>query len=109
VNACSFAVDHEDLEHLLNHIDHLVKVGGIEHVGLGLDFADYLLQHLSPGERAGADPDGVKPVDGLPGDEDISRIAERLAGRGYSASDIDLVMGENFARVFKETLGVKIS
>jgi len=109
VNACSFAVDHEDLEHLLNHIDHLVSVGGIEHVGLGPDFADYLLQHLSPGERAGADPDGVKPVDDLAGDEDIPRIAERLDGRGYSASDIDLVMGENFARVFKETLGVKIS
>jgi len=104
VNACSLYVESGDLEHLLNHIDHLVKIGGVEHVGLGLDFADYLVKYMTEGERARLPLDFMKPVDGLSGDEDFPRIAEGLAKRGYKSTDIDLIMGENLVRVFKEVL-----
>lgn len=104
VNACTLFVENGDLEHLLNHIDHLVRIVGIEHAGLGPDFADYLLPYMTEGERARLPLDGIKPVDGLAGDEDFPKIAEGLAKRGYSASDIDLLMGENFVRVFKKVL-----
>jgi len=102
VNACGLFVKPPDLEHLLNHIDHLVKVGSIEHTGLGPDFADYLLQYMTEKERLRIPLEWIKPVDGFTGDEKFSKIADELAKRGYKANDIDLIMGENFVRVFKE-------
>ena len=70
---------------LIDHIDHIAKVAGIDHVGIGSDF------------------DGVSslPV----GMEDISKlpnITYELLRRGYSEKDIRKVLGENFLRVFAE-------
>lgn len=104
VNACSAFVNPPDLEHLVDHIDHLVKVGGIEHAGLGPDFADYLLAYMTEVDKASLPLDGVMPVRGLPGDEAFPKFAEELARRGYKPADIDLIMGENFGRVFKDIL-----
>ncbi len=104
VNACSVFVDPPDFEHLVDHLEHIVKVGGVEHAGLGPDFADYLLIHMTEVEKASLPLDGVMPVQGLPGDEAFSRFAEELARRGYKPAEIDLIMGENFARVFKSVL-----
>jgi membrane dipeptidase len=104
VNACSAFVNPPDLEHLVDHIDHIVKVGGIEHAGLGPDFADYLLPYWTEIDKASIPLDGIMPVRGLPGDEAFSRIGEELATRGYKPADIDLIMGENFGRVFRGIL-----
>jgi len=72
---------------LLDHIDHIVKVAGIDHVGIGSDF------------------DGV-PLTGLPqGMEDISKLPTltyELMKRGYSDTDIKKFLGENLLRVMSE-------
>lgn len=69
---------------LLNHIDHIVKVAGIDHVGLGSDF------------------DGIEaPPRELNGAEDFPKITEGLVQRGYSAKDIKKILGGNFIRVLK--------
>jgi membrane dipeptidase len=104
VNACSVFVDPPDLAHLVDHIDHIVKVGGIEHAGLGPDFADYLLAYMTEVEKSTLPIDGIAPVRGFPGDEAFPKVAEELARRKYKGADIDRVMGDNFARVFKEIL-----
>lgn len=104
VNAASLFVEPPDLFHLVDHIEHLVKVAGREHVGLGLDFCDYLLQYRSPAEKAHLRPRGYQPVDGLGGDRDVPKIPLLLAERGYPPDTIDLIMGENFLRVFKAVL-----
>jgi membrane dipeptidase len=104
VNACSVFVDPPELARLVDHIEHIVKVGGIEHAGLGPDFADYLLVYMTEVDKASMPLDGIKPVRGLPGDEAFSKFSEELAKRGYKAREIDLIMGENFARVFKNIL-----
>jgi membrane dipeptidase len=69
---------------LLDHIDHIVKVAGIDHVGLGSDF------------------DGIEapPLD-LDGVEDLPNITAGLLQRGYSEKDIRKILGENFIRVLK--------
>ena len=71
---------------LIDHIDHMVKVAGIDHVGLGSDFD-------------GVDdlPEGLTGIDGLP------RITLELVKRGYKDEDILKILGGNFLRVFEAT------
>jgi membrane dipeptidase len=104
INSIGRFVDPPDLPHLMDHVDHLVKVAGREHVGLGLDFCYYLLEHKSPVERSGMRPGAYLSVDGLSGDQDVPKIPALLAERGYPAETIDLIMGGNFLRVFKAVL-----
>jgi membrane dipeptidase len=70
---------------VVDHIEHIIKVAGIDHVGLGSDF------------------DGI---DSTPEQlEDVSKyalITQELLNRGYKPDQIRKVLGENFMRVFRE-------
>ena len=103
INACTFIVGDGDIELLLDHIDHIIKIGGIEHVGLGPDFIDYALKYFPEADRAKL-PVGTESVAGMACDEDIFQIAAGLKQRGYASRDINLVMGENFIRIFRTIL-----
>jgi membrane dipeptidase len=71
---------------LIDHIDHIAKVAGIDHVGLGSDFDGV----------SGATPQGIDSAADLP------KITQALLDRGYSANDIRKILGENLLRVFRE-------
>ena len=71
---------------LIDHIDHIAKVAGIDHVGLGSDFDGV----------SGATPAGMDSAADLP------NITQALLDRGYSAEDIHKILGGNVLRVFKE-------
>lgn len=71
---------------LIDHIDHIAKVAGIDHVGLGSDFDGV----------SGAIPTGIDSAADLP------RITQALLDRGYSADDIHKVLGGNLLRVFTD-------
>ncbi len=66
------------LKMLIDHIDHIAKVAGVDHVGLGSDFDGV----------SGATPQGIDSAADLP------KI------RGYSAEDIKKILGGNLLRVF---------
>ena len=70
---------------LIDHIDHIVKVAGIDHVGIGADF-----------DGAVDMPEGAQDVSMLP------NITYELLKRGYSEKDVRKILGENFLRVFGE-------
>ena len=70
---------------IADHIDHIVKVAGIDHVGIGADF-----------DGANDFPEGAGDVSMLP------NITYELLKRGYSEKDIRKILGENFLRVFAE-------
>jgi membrane dipeptidase len=70
---------------LIDHFDHIVKVAGIDHVGIGADF-----------DGAVDMPEGAQDVSMLP------NITYELLKRGYSEQDIRKVLGENFLRVFAQ-------
>src|ERR1700674_286039 len=74
------------LKSLIDNIDHIAKVAGIDHVGLGLDFDGV----------SGATPEGIDSVADLP------KITQALLDRGYSAADIKKILGANTLRVFRE-------
>ncbi len=69
---------------LMDHLDYIVKMIGVDHVGLGSDF------------------DGIEaPPRELTGVQDFPLITKALLERGYSKKDIRKILGENFLRVFK--------
>jgi membrane dipeptidase len=74
------------LKSLIDHIDHIAKVAGVDHVGLGSDFDGV----------SGALPQGIDSAADLP------KITQALLDRGYSASDIHKILGGNLLRVFGE-------
>ncbi len=69
---------------LIDHIDHVAKIAGIDHVGLGSDFDGV----------SGATPQGMDSAADLP------KITQALLDRGYSAEDIKKILGGNLLRVF---------
>jgi len=81
---------------LIDHIDHIVKVAGIDHVGIGADF-----------DGANDMPEGAQDVSMLP------NITYELLKRGYNERDIRKILGENLLRVMAEaervSAGRKIS
>jgi membrane dipeptidase len=74
------------LKSLIDHIDHIAKVAGVDHTGLGADWDGV----------DGATPQGMDSVADLP------KITQALLDRGYSADDIRKILGENLLRVFRE-------
>src|ERR1700688_511327 len=74
------------LKSLIDHIDHIAKIAGIDHVGLGSDFDGV----------SGATPQGIDSAADLP------KITQALLDRGYSAEDIKKILGGNILRVFRQ-------
>jgi len=72
------------LEDVLDHIDHVVEIAGIDHVGIGSDF-DGVGDSL---------PVGLKDV------SDYPNLIEGLLRRGYAEADIRKILGENLLRVW---------
>ena len=70
---------------LMDHLDYIVKLVGVNHVGLGSDF------------------DGINSApQGLDGVQDFPKITDELVKRGYKKKDIKKILGENVLRVFKD-------
>ena len=72
------------IEDVLDHIDHAVKIAGVDHVGLGADMY----------------PRTPSPV-GIRGVQDYPHITRGLKKRGYSDEDIVKILGGNLLRVWK--------
>jgi membrane dipeptidase len=74
------------LSALIDHIDHIARIAGVDHVGLGSDF------------------DGVygQLPEGIDSPADLPRITEALLARGYAPEDCRKILGGNLLRVFRE-------
>ncbi len=76
------------IKDVVEHINHLVKIVGLDYVGLGSDF------------------DGTKKLPlGLEGTDKVPNITEELLNQGYKTKDIKKILGENWLRVFKKVVG----
>lgn len=71
-------------ERIIEHMDHMVKLVGVDHVGLGSDF------------------DGATMPEGMDDASFLPRITQALLDRGYSEADIRKILGGNTLRVMEE-------
>jgi membrane dipeptidase len=72
-------------EKIIEHIDHVVKLAGADHVGLGSDF------------------DGATMPDGMDDCSKLPKITEALVRKGYADDDIRKILGGNLLRVMEQT------
>ena len=70
--------------HVADHIDHIVKVAGIDHVGIGCDF------------------DGGGGIEGVFDVSEVKNITIELVKRGYKEEEIRKIWGGNIMRVFRD-------
>jgi len=73
-----------DWTKIIEHIDHAVKVAGVDHVGLGSDF------------------DGANMPYGMEDASKLPKITDALLKKGYSEGDVKKILGENTLRVMSE-------
>ena len=87
-----FITDGEDpatLDMLLDHVDHMVGVSGVDHVGLGSDFDGFF----------GPPPVGLEDVSCTP------NVTAGLLARGYSETDTKKILGGNWLRAIRQVVG----
>ena len=70
---------------LIDHFDHVIKVAGIDHVGIGTDFDGF--------------PTPPAEIDSA---ADLPKVTAALMARGYSADDMRKLLGGNLLRVFRD-------
>ena len=73
-----------DFSKIIEHIDHAVKVAGVEHVGLGSDF------------------DGANMPYGMEDATKLPNVTEALLKKGYSEGEVKKILGENTLRIMTE-------
>ena len=73
---------------VVDHIDHIIEVAGIDHVGIGTDF------------------DGGGGVEDCFDVSEMGNITRELVKRGYTLKEIEKIWGGNFMRVFREVESV---
>lgn len=81
--------DPVSVEDVLDHFDHAAKLAGVEHVGLGSDFD--------------LDAHPTYDIAGLNNASRVYELTEGLVRRGYSDSQIALMLGGNFERVLGQS------
>ncbi|WP_234122713.1 dipeptidase [Clostridium hydrogenum] len=104
LNAYSEFVDMDEknrtIDRLCDHIDHMVEVMGIDHVGLGFDFFNYFEEENVEEFKS----DNTPPIENF---EDITKaqnLINCLVKRGYSREDIEKIEHKNFIRVIRKCL-----
>ena len=86
------------IDQFIDHVDHIVKIAGIAHVGIGFDLCDSFKDFLQL-EKSLDSHDIIKTHAGL------GEFTAGLILRGYNDEEIIAILGGNFLRIFSELLG----
>lgn len=90
------------IDDVVNHVERIADLAGIEHVGFGFDFYDYNLKYMSKAEREYMID--VSTAKGLEDDSAVGNLGPILRDRGWSDAEVDAVLLGNFARVMEDVL-----
>ena len=89
------------MERFAEHAFHMIDVMGIDHVGFGFDFGDY----LSPATTASYMSQASYYIPGLETCRKVPAFIELLRKRGLSEKELQKIARDNFLRVLRETVG----
>lgn len=92
----AFVGSSPDLDDLLDHFDHVARLVGVEHVGLGSDV------DVTAADPATGRPHPFYSIRGLDPVARVFQIADGLLHRGYGRREVELVLGGNFLRALGE-------
>ena len=94
------------LDLLLDYVDYVVQLVGVDHVGIGLDFAEgwpdspfHRKRLIEIDGRIYDWPEGIETTTKWP------NVTRGLVSRGYADDEIEKILGGNFLRVFEEVIG----
>jgi len=119
--------DPATLEDFMHHVDYVVRLVGVDHVGIGLDSTEFQAAFSKHGVMSDRDfpperhqrifkPEYWPPVEtwdntwafrvqGLESVMQLPDLTQGLLGRGYSETEVGKIMGGNFMRVFRQVWG----
>jgi membrane dipeptidase len=91
-------------DRVVDHVERIAEVAGIDHVGLGPDFIDDYYKQIFGGWilPPGFCPDFARAEISRP--SDLPKITDAMLQRGFGESDIRKVLGENVLRVMRDVL-----
>ncbi|MCO5175895.1 MAG: dipeptidase [Thermomicrobiales bacterium] len=92
--------DAASLERMLDHLDHVASIAGVEHIALGPDFVDYM--RSGPGEPLSHAPDGIPT--GFSTISEFPNVTAGLLARGYDENTIRGVLGGNLLRLLDSVM-----
>ena len=101
----------QGIEDVFNHMEHIIKVAGIDHVAIGTDsfFGDHVALHKEVMKFIDISrilhESEVAYIDGIENPSEIPNVTRGLVKRGYSDEEIKKVIGGNVLRVFEEVVG----
>ncbi len=91
----------QDLKHLVDHLDHMVEIMGVDHVCFGFDFFDFL-ENDTTDDFVEGDTIGTKDFENVSKTENL---INEMVKRGYSDDDIEKISYKNFYRITGKILG----
>ncbi|MGH2808401.1 MAG: dipeptidase [Actinomycetota bacterium] len=95
------------LSHIVDQVEYIAQVAGIDHVGFGPDFVTEYFDTFYPNEDLAMEGMNVKVVpEGTEGSSrDLPLVTQAMLDRSFTEEDVVKVAGANFLRVFRSELG----
>ena len=95
------------LDHFVDQVAYVADLAGIEAVGIGFDFIEFIFRHWTPEQQAALSASMIEayPVPGLTNHSHARNVAHQLIARGFRNDEIEKVLYGNWLRVLKETIG----
>lgn len=99
-------LEHPSADRVVDHIEHVVNLTSIDHVGLGPDFVDDYYQQVYGGWILPPDFGTTMAHAEVSRPSDLPKITEALVRRGFTEDDIRKILGQNVLRVLRSVMGV---
>ena len=108
VNAILVSPDAENatIDRYVDHIEHVIDLIGIDHVGIGFDFCEYLFQQLPEHIRKEIQSKLTTPhfIPDLTNHSHARNFTRKLIERGFSDADMEKILRGNWLRIFEQLL-----
>ena len=91
----------------VDHIEHIIRVAGIDHVGIGADFAHHLYEigaAIGVAEWSPEHGPTRQPFVGMLSPEDLPGLTAELLRRGFGEAELRKIYHENHLRVMRQVL-----